>query len=92
MLPNVPTETKMPTRVANRLGENRRVNTLNEPIKADAIPTPIRILPTRAAANEFAKAKRKAPKAPINEKDVMMMRGPIRSSMGPIGIWRSAKE
>ena len=82
----------MPTRVANLSGENRRTKTLKEPIKTEDIPTPMRILPRRAEVKDVPKAKRKAPKAPMNEKDAMMMRGPIRSSMGPIGIWSRAKE
>jgi len=62
------------------------VKTFRDPIRMEAIPAPIRILPKKAARNEFPKAKRKAPIAPIKMEEVTMMRGPIRSSMGPIGI------
>jgi hypothetical protein len=52
----------------------------------------MRILPRRAEVKDVPNEKRKAPKAPMNEKDAIIMRGPIRSSIGPIGIWNKAKE
>ena len=52
MLPNVPTERRVPTRVANFSGGNLNMKTFIEPIRIEAIPTPIRILPKRAEVNE----------------------------------------
>lgn len=65
---------------------NLNVKTFREPFRMGAIPTPIRILPKKAKVNVSPIAKRKAPDAPIKEQKAIMIRGPIRSSMGPIGI------
>ena len=86
MLPNVPTERMVPTRVANFSGGNRNMKIFIEPIRTGAIPNPISILPKRAEVKDPLKAKRKAPKAPIKAQKLTTMRGPIRSSIGPIGI------
>jgi hypothetical protein len=76
----------MPVRLANLSGENLNVKTFRAPIKTQAIPTPIRVLPQNAVVKDPPNAKRKAPSAPINGKEVTTIRGPIRSSIGPIGI------
>jgi len=62
------------------------MKTFIAPIRMQAIPTPIRILPQSAVVNDSPKAKRKAPDAPTNENRVITIRGPIRSSIGPNGI------
>jgi hypothetical protein len=92
ILPNVPIEIIIPESVANFSGGYLIMKTLNEPIRIEAIPIPIKTLPKKATKNDSAKAKRNAPKAPVNEKEVMIMREPILSSMGPIGIWNKAKD
>ena len=44
-------------------------------MRLEDIPTPIRILPTKAGVKDCPRAKRKAPEAPIIAKDVMMTAG-----------------
>ena len=73
-------------RMADLYGGNLNIKSFMAPIRTEAIPIPIKILPKIAAVNDSPKAKRNEPNAPINGKEVMTKRGPIRSSIGPIGI------
>ena len=71
--------------VANSSGENHAVRTLKVPIRTHAMPTPIKSRAKNAKVKLSERAKRKAPRAVISGRTVIMMRGPIRSIAVPIG-------
>ena len=86
MLPIAPTETISPVNLLN-LSLGRTIEkTFNDPMNTGAIPIPMRILPENVPVNVVARLKSIVPADPINAKSVIILRGPILSSMGPIKI------